>query len=29
MIKKYFRELKFFMNNDFVFIDVYNEKLFF
>ena len=27
-IKKYFRELKFFTNNDFAFIDVHNEKLF-
>ncbi len=28
-IKKYFRELKFFNNNDFGFIDVHNEKLFY
>lgn len=28
-IKKYFRELKFFTNNDFAFIDVHNEKLFY
>jgi type I restriction-modification system DNA methylase subunit len=28
-IKKYFKELKFFNNNDFGFIDVHNEKLFF
>ena len=27
-ILKYFRELKFFTNNDFAFIDVHNEKLF-
>jgi type I restriction-modification system DNA methylase subunit/restriction endonuclease S subunit len=28
-IKKYFKELKFFNNNDFGFIDVHNEKLFY
>lgn len=28
-IKKYFRQLKFFTNNDFAFIDVHNEKLFY
>lgn len=28
-IKKYFRELKFFTNNDFAFIDVHNERLFY
>jgi len=28
-IKSYFRELKFFTNNDFAFIDVHNEKLFY
>lgn len=28
-IKKYFRELKFFTNNDFAFVDVHNEKLFY
>lgn len=28
-IKRYFRELKFFTNNDFAFIDVHNEKLFY
>ncbi len=28
-IKNYFRELKFFTNNDFAFIDVHNEKLFY
>lgn len=28
-IKKYFRNLKFFTNNDFAFIDVHNEKLFY
>lgn len=28
-IKKYFRELKFFTSNDFAFIDVHNEKLFY
>lgn len=28
-IKGYFRELKFFTNNDFAFIDVHNEKLFY
>ncbi len=28
IIKKYFKELKFFSNNDFAFIDVHNEKLF-
>lgn len=28
-IQKYFRELKFFTNNDFSFIDVHNEKLFY
>ncbi len=28
-IKKYFRELKFFTNHDFAFIDVHNEKLFY
>lgn len=28
-IKKYFRELKFFTNNDFSFIDVHNENLFY
>ena len=28
-IKKYFRELKYFSNNDFSFIDVHNEKLFY
>ena len=28
-IKKFFRQLKFFTNNDFAFIDVHNEKLFF
>jgi type I restriction-modification system DNA methylase subunit len=27
-IQKYFKELKFFTNNDFAFIDVYNKKLF-
>ncbi|MFW5887556.1 MAG: restriction endonuclease subunit S [Bacteriovoracia bacterium] len=29
VIKKYFRELKFFTNSDFAFIDVHNEKLFY
>ncbi|MBU1216433.1 N-6 DNA methylase [bacterium] len=29
MIKKFVRELKFFTNNDFAFIDVHNEKLFY
>lgn len=28
-IKNYFRELKFFTNNDFAFIDVHNERLFY
>ncbi|MCX7547774.1 N-6 DNA methylase [Xanthomarina sp. F1114] len=28
-IKKYFRQLKFFTNNDFAFVDVHNEKLFY
>ena len=28
-IKKFFRQLKFFTNNDFAFIDVHNEKLFY
>ena len=28
-IKKFFRQLKFFTNNDFAFVDVHNEKLFF
>jgi hypothetical protein len=28
-IKKYFRELKFFTNNDFAFIDIHNERLFY
>ena len=28
-ILKYFRQLKFYTNNDFSFIDVYNEKLFY
>jgi len=28
-IKQYFRQLKFFTNNDFAFIDVHNEKLFY
>lgn len=28
-IKRYFRELKFFTNNDFAFIDVHNERLFY
>jgi type I restriction enzyme M protein len=28
-IKNYFRQLKFFTNNDFAFIDVHNEKLFY
>ncbi len=28
-IKKYFRQLKFFTNNDFAFIEVHNEKLFY
>ncbi|MBA2881796.1 type I restriction-modification system DNA methylase subunit [Desulfosalsimonas propionicica] len=28
-IKQYFRELKFYTNNDFAFIDVHNEKLFY
>lgn len=28
-IKEYFKELKFFANNDFAFIDVHNEKLFY
>ncbi len=29
LIKNYFKELKFFTNNDFAFIDVHNEKLFY
>ncbi len=28
-VKEYFRELKFFTNNDFAFIDVHNERLFY
>jgi len=29
VIKDYFKELKFFTNNDFAFIDIHNEKLFY
>lgn len=29
VIKNYFKELKFFTNNDFAFIDIHNEKLFY
>ena len=29
VIKEYFKELKFFTNNDFAFIDIHNEKLFY